>query len=66
MKIANRHGNSYSVSPISGPKGEDNIQGGGVHQWYMTFGHQCPISIVFFSINFKIKEWGLSHPQAHL
>ena len=46
LKIANRHGNSYSVSPISGPKSEDNIEGGGVHQWYMTFGHQSPISIV--------------------
>ena len=30
----------------------------GVHQWYVTFGHQCSISVVkpFFSINFKIND----------
>ena len=23
-----------------------NIKGGGVHQWYMTFGQQCSISVI--------------------
>ena len=35
-----------------------NIKGGGVHQWYMTFGQYCSISVMFFSINFRIKGWG--------
>ena len=34
-----------------------NIKGGGVHLWYMMFGQQCSISVVF-SINFKSKGWG--------
>ena len=32
--------NTCSVSPGL------NIKGGGVHQWYMTFGQQCSISVV--------------------
>ena len=39
-----------SVSPMI------NINGGGVHPWYMMFGQQCSISM-FFSINFEIKGW---------
>ena len=34
-----------------------NIKGGGVHQWYMTLVNNVQ-SVLFFSINFKIKGWG--------
>ena len=42
---------------ISSVSHKINIKGGGVHQWYMTFGQQCSINVVF-RINFKIKGWG--------